>query len=80
MCDSNTYNECISIIEDKKKLNYTELEEKWEIFKTKFPQLYKMLTIEENLDLSILKYLCNTAEKQNKLTIKAKSLAVKQYK
>ena len=68
MCDSNTYNECIDIIEDKKKLNHTELLSKWENFKNKFPQLYEMLTISDTVDLTLLKFFCDSAEKQLKLS------------
>jgi hypothetical protein len=65
---SNTYNECLSIINDKKILNHNDLALKWEEFKKKFPQLYEMLTINDNIDLRLLKFLCDSAEKQNKLT------------
>jgi hypothetical protein len=68
MSDTNTYNECINIIEDKKKLNHSELLSKWESFKKKFPQLYEMLTISEIVDLKLLKFLCNAAEKQKMLS------------
>lgn len=67
MSDINTYNECINIIEDKKKLNHAELLQKWESFKKKFPQLYQMLTISETIDLKLLKFLCDNAEKQKLL-------------
>jgi hypothetical protein len=68
MIDTNTYNECINIIEDKRKLNHTELLSKWESFKNKFPQLYQMLTISETVDLKLLKFLCDSAEKQKLLS------------
>jgi hypothetical protein len=68
MSDSNTYNECINIIEDKKKLNHNELLSKWENFKKKFPQLYQMLTISDTVDLKLLKFLCDSAEKQRLLS------------
>lgn len=71
---SNTYNECLSIINDKKMLNHSDLATKWENFKTKFPQLYEMLTISDNIDLRLLKFLCDSAEKQNKLTNKEERL------
>lgn len=64
---SNTYNECINIINDKKTLNHSDLLKKWESFKNKFPQLYQMLTINDNVDLRLLEFLCQTADKQNKL-------------
>ena len=44
----STYDNCISIIEDKKKLNYGELESKWNVFKEKYPKLYDMLTMNGN--------------------------------
>lgn len=65
---SNTYNECLTIINDKKTLSHKDLEKKWVTFKNKFPQLYEMLTISDNVDLRLLEFLCQTAEKQNKLT------------
>lgn len=68
MSDTNTYNECINIIEDKKKLNHAELLSKWENFKNRFPQLYQMLTISDTVDLKLLKFLCDTAEKQKNLS------------
>ena len=68
MSDTNTYNECINIIEDKKKLNHEDLLSKWESFKNKFPQLYQMLTISDTVDLTLLKFLCNAAENQNMLS------------
>ena len=68
MISTNTYDECINIIEDKRKLNHTELLSKWESFKNKFPQLYQMLTISETVDLKLLKFLCDSAEKQKLLS------------
>ena len=68
MSNTNTYIECINIIEDKKKLNHSELLSKWESFKKKFPQLYEMLTISETVDLKLLKFLCDSAEKQKNLS------------
>lgn len=65
---SNTYNECLTIINDKKTLSHKDLATKWETFKNKFPQLYEMLTISDNIDLRLLEFLCHTAEKQNRLT------------
>lgn len=64
----STYNECISILEDKKKLNHADLKTKWDIFKQKYPRLYDMLTLSNNIDLNMLKYLCDVADKQNKLS------------
>jgi len=64
----NTYNECIDLIEDKKSLNYSELESKWEIFKKKYPKLYEMLTLTDQVDLKMLKFLCEKAYEQNLLT------------
>jgi len=68
MSDINTYNESVNIIEDKKKLNHTDLLEKWKYFEKRFPQLYKMLTITDTVDLKLLKFLCDTAEKQKDLS------------
>lgn len=64
---TSTYDECLSILEDKKKLNHVDLITKWDIFKNKYPILYNMLTINNDIDLNMLKYLCDTADKQNKL-------------
>ena len=64
MSEINTYNQCIDIIEDKKKLNHAQLLLKWENFKIKFPQLYEMLTLSNSIDLKLLKFLCDTSEKQ----------------
>ena len=63
----STYDECLSILEDKKKLNNLDLITKWDIFKNKYPLLYNMLTINNDIDLTMLKYLCDAADKQNKL-------------
>ncbi len=71
---TNIYDECLIIIEDKKTLNHENLSNKWNNFKTKFPQLYEMLIQNENIDLNLLKLLCDTANKQNKLTLKEKRL------
>ena len=68
MADLNTYNECIEIINDKKKLNHKELETKWDNFNKKLPALYKMLISNEHLDLNLLKFMCDKAQEQNKLS------------
>ena len=34
-----TYNNCLQILEDKKKMNLIVLSEKWQSFKNKFPVL-----------------------------------------
>jgi hypothetical protein len=61
---NNTYKNCIDIIEDKKLLNHENLNTKWEDFKNTYPQLFNMLTLNENIDMNILKFLCESAEKQ----------------
>lgn len=71
---SNTYNECLDIINDKKILNHTDLASKWENFKNKFPQLYEMLTLSNTIDLRLLKFLCESADKQNKLKTREEKL------
>jgi len=58
----------MNILKDKKKLNHIDLKAKWVIFKNKYPRLYEMLTIGDNLDINMLKFLCDSAEKQNKLS------------
>ena len=60
----STYEKCINIIEDKKTLNHNDLKTKWENFKTKYPRLYEMLTITDNIDLKLLKFLCESAQTQ----------------
>lgn len=65
---NNTYEKCINIIEDKKSLNYDNLNTKWEDFKKTYPQLYNMLTLNDNIDMNILKFLCESAEKQKELS------------
>ena len=67
------YNECIQIINDKKIFNYQELNEKWSTFKTNYSQLYNMLTIENNIDLNMLKFMCEMTEK-NKSSSKDEKL------
>lgn len=64
----NPYNDSLQIIKDKDTMTHTELENKWDYFKKQYPMLFKMLTTTENIDLTLLKFLCDTAEKQNKLT------------
>lgn len=68
MCDVNTYSECLEIIQDKKTLTHKQLEEKWKTFKIKFPTFYKMITTSDNIDLNMVKYMCNTALKQQNLS------------
>jgi len=60
----NVYDKCLNIIKDKDKLTYLELNEKWDSFKTQYPQLYNMLTIDSNIDLNMLKFMCEMSEKQ----------------
>ena len=38
------------------------------VSKKKFPQLYEMLTISDTIDLTLLKFLCDAAEKQKNLS------------
>ena len=57
------YNQCLEIINDKTKLNYQELNIKWVNFKENYSQLYNMLTIENNIDLNMLKFMCEMCEK-----------------
>ena len=66
MCDSSTYNNCLTIIDDKKTLSHNDLDNKWTNFKNKFPKLYEMLTITDNVDLNMLKFLCDSAENHQK--------------
>ena len=72
MCDSNTYNECIEIIEDKKTLKHKDLEVKWQKFITAFPTLYKILITTDDIDLNLINYMCTSALKKNLLPEKEK--------
>jgi len=64
----STYDQCLIIINDKKKLSYLELNDKWAKFKEKYPQLYNMLTITEIIDFKMLEFMCNMSEKQTELS------------
>ena len=63
-----TYNQCLTIIQDKKTLNNLELKKKWINFKNRYPKLYEMLTINDTLDLNMLKFLCENADKHKNMT------------
>ena len=63
----DVYSKCLDIIKDKSNLTYIELDIKWLTFKNKYPQLYTMLTIEDTIDLKMLKFMCDMSEKQKKL-------------
>lgn len=63
-----TYNQCLTIIQDKKTLNNLELKKKWINFKNRYPKLYEMLTINDTLDLKMLKFLCENADKHKNMT------------
>ena len=67
MSTSETYNECIQILNDKKNLNHAMLQEKWKDFINKFPKLYEMLT-QSDPDVNLLKFLCDSALKQQNMT------------
>lgn len=60
------YNTCLEIIDDKKKLNHSQLDSKWTIFQKKYPQLYLILTMTEHVDIKMLKFLCDKADEQTK--------------
>jgi len=62
--NGSTYEQCIEIINDKKKLNINEYNNKWIDFNNKYPKLFQMLTSNENIDLNMIKFLCDLAEKQ----------------
>lgn len=64
---SNVYNDCLTIINDKKSLTSTQMANKWENFKKVYPQLYSMLLITENVDLNMLKFMCDKAQTQLQL-------------
>ena len=67
MSNSETYTECLQILEDKKQLNHKMLQEKWDNFINKYPKLYEMLT-QSDPDLNLLKFLCDSALKQQNMT------------
>ena len=58
------YKKCLQIIDDKNTLNYQDLNNKWISFKEDYSQLYNMLTIENKIDLKMLKFMCEMSEKQ----------------
>lgn len=60
--------QCKEIMSDKNILNYNDLKDKWVNFKTNYPHLYDMLIMNETVDFNMLQYMCNLADKQNKLT------------
>lgn len=61
--------QCKQIMTDKNILNHNDLNVKWDNFKTKYPHLYDMLIMNETVDFNMLEYMCNLADKQNKVSI-----------
>jgi hypothetical protein len=70
----NVYDECLEIIKDKNTFNHNDLNDKWEKFKQLYPQLYSMIIMSDNIDVKLLKFLCDTAKKQNNLSNKDEKL------
>tara|TARA_B100002051_G_C16670481_1_gene604243 strand:- start:998 stop:1381 length:384 start_codon:yes stop_codon:yes gene_type:complete len=54
--------QCLEIIDDKNKLNHSQMEAKWVDFIKKYNTLYTYLTTENNVDLEMIKFLCEKAE------------------
>jgi len=64
----DAYNESCIILEDKKKLNRKELDEKWMVFNQNYPKLYQQLITTENFNMEMLKFLCENVDKHKKMS------------
>ena len=69
MNNQNTYDNCLLIINDKAKLSIIEINTKYKNFKDKYPKLFGMLTMNDNIDTKMLKFLCDKADEQMKLNL-----------
>ena len=67
MNNENTYDNCLLIIKDKAKLSLIEMNTKYKTFKDKYPRLFGMLTMNDDIDTQMLKFLCDKADEQMKL-------------
>lgn len=65
----STFNDCLLILNDKSKLSMIEMNDKYKNFKNKYPSLFGMLTMNDNVDTKMLKFLCNKADEQNRLNL-----------
>ena len=53
------YNQSLFLLEDKVALSESDFNEKWNHFKERYPTLYEMLLKDDNMDLSMLKFMCD---------------------
>lgn len=67
MSNQNTFNNCLEILNDKKKLTKLDIDNKYIEFKKKYPRLFDMLTLNDDIDRNMLKFLCDKADEQNNL-------------
>ena len=65
--NTTTYNNCLEILNNKKTFSVIDMNEKYSEFKKKYPKLFTMLTDSNDVDLQILKFLCDKADEQNAL-------------
>ena len=65
----NTYSNCLLIINDKSKLTLIEMNIKYNNFREKYPTLFGMLTMNDDVDTEMLKFLCNKADEQMLLNL-----------
>jgi hypothetical protein len=52
------YDISVRLLKDKVTLNDNQFDEKWKDFSKMYPTLYEMLINDENMDMSILKFMC----------------------
>lgn len=65
----STFNDCLLILNDKTKLTLIEINNKYKNFKDKYPSLFGMLTMNDNIDTQMLKFLCDKADEQKRLNL-----------
>lgn len=69
MNNQNTFDNCLLIINDKSKLSFIDINTKYKAFKDKYPKLFGMLTMNDDIDTDMLKFLCDKADEQMKLNL-----------
>lgn len=67
MNNQSTFNNCLEILNDKKNLTKLDIDTKYIEFKKKYPRLFDMLTLNDDIDRNMLKFLCDKADEQNNL-------------
>lgn len=67
MNNQSTFNNCLEILNDKKNLTKIDIDNKYIEFKKKYPRLFDMLTLNDDVDRNMLKFLCDKADEQNSL-------------